>query len=469
MSDSDRPNIVLVVMDTARAKNFSCYGYEKETTPFLDRLAEGNVKYNHVVSQANWTFPSHASFFSGEYTFENGKEQPESCAELDTFVGDLSERGYETIAVSNNNFISSDFGYNEVFDRLVYNERHDIYSDLDIDPEEVNDKYGSGFRKYLEVGKSILGSRKLGTFFEGLNFVLKDKFFLRDSGAAETNKRVDKALDEIEDDFFLFLNYTEPHAKYKPPFPFTHKFQGNKFVLRKLKEVSNHELKIYLRSDREPDSEIMEISENLYNGELNYLDGRLEQLYQRISEEYPNTVFIFTSDHGEYFYEHERIGHVAGLHEEVLHVPFVEVFPDGRSEEVEETAELRNIHDHVLDLADGNLDLMETKGIAFSEFYGSTKQFLENFIEDESDIEKYSRYQAAATTDSYKLIWCEDGEKELLKLPDQESVDDEKIERDLSRKIEKNLVHPEDYNSGQVDIETQDEEIKSRLEDLGYM
>ena len=65
MSSSDKPNIVLVVMDTARAQNFSCYGYERKTSPFLDSLAEENVIYKNAYSQANWTLPSHASMFSG--------------------------------------------------------------------------------------------------------------------------------------------------------------------------------------------------------------------------------------------------------------------------------------------------------------------------------------------------------------------------------------------------------------------
>lgn len=469
MSEVERPNIVLVVMDTARAKNFSCYGYDKKITPFLDSLAEENVKYEHVVTQANWTFPSHASFFSGEYTFENGKQQPESCGDLDTFVEELSEKGYRTIAISNNNFISPDFDYDQIFDRMIYNDRHDIYLGLDIDPEELNEKHDSQLGKYIDVGKSILGSGKIGRFFQGLSFIAKDRLFLRDSGASETNRKVEEELDDIEDDFFLFLNYTEPHAKYRPPFPFTHKFQESKFMLKRIKEVSDHELKVYLRSDREPEGSLMKISENLYNGELNYLDGRMEQLYNYISEEYPNTVFIFTSDHGEYFYEHEKIGHVAGLHEEVTHVPFIEVFPDGRSEDVEETAELRNLHDHILELSECGMSLMNTEGISFSEFYGSTKQFLENFIEKESDIEKYSRYRVSATTDDHKLVWFEDGEKKLFSLPEQKIVQDEEVIERLSSEIEKRAVNPEEVEVGQTDIKTEDEEVKKRLEDLGYM
>lgn len=469
MSDSERPNIVLVVMDTARAKNFSCYGYDRKTTPFLDDLAESNVKYEHVVSQANWTFPSHASFFSGQYTWDNGKEQPESCAEMGTFVEELSEKGYDTIAISNNNFISADFEYDEVFDELVYNQRHNVYSGLDLDPEEFNEKYSSDLGKYFGVGKSLLRKGDFKSIFKGLNFVLRDRLFLRDSGASATNKLVEDRLEEAEDDFFLFLNYTEPHAKYKPPFPHTHKFLDNKFVLKRLKEISDQDLKVYLRSDREPDEEVMQISQSLYDGELNYLDKRLRDLYNHISEKYPDTVFIFTSDHGEYFYEHKKVGHVAGLHEEVVHVPFIEVFPDGRSENIEKTAELRGLNEHILDISDGVKETMNTGDIAFSEFYGSTKQFLENYLDDSSDIEKYSRYRVSATTEDYKLVWYETGEKKLFSLPEQKVVEDREVTDRLSAKIKEKMVDPEKFEAGQTNIETDDEEIKERLEQLGYI
>ena len=62
----EKKNIVLIVMDTARARSFSCYGCENETTPFLDRMAEKNVKYEHAISQTNWTLPPHC-LVRGQY------------------------------------------------------------------------------------------------------------------------------------------------------------------------------------------------------------------------------------------------------------------------------------------------------------------------------------------------------------------------------------------------------------------
>ena len=65
-----KPNIVLIVMDTARAANFSCYGYPETTTPNIDKIAKEGTLYNYAISPSTWTLPSHASLFTGLYPSE---------------------------------------------------------------------------------------------------------------------------------------------------------------------------------------------------------------------------------------------------------------------------------------------------------------------------------------------------------------------------------------------------------------
>jgi len=61
-----RPNVLLVMLDTVRADHLSTYGYERETSPNLTQLAAGGVRFDHVVSTAPWTVPSHASLMTGQ-------------------------------------------------------------------------------------------------------------------------------------------------------------------------------------------------------------------------------------------------------------------------------------------------------------------------------------------------------------------------------------------------------------------
>ena len=54
-------DIVLLVLDTHRVDRFSCYGYPRETTPYLDAFAADSALFRHAVSAAQWTIPSHSS------------------------------------------------------------------------------------------------------------------------------------------------------------------------------------------------------------------------------------------------------------------------------------------------------------------------------------------------------------------------------------------------------------------------
>ena len=59
------PNVLLVVLDTVRADRMSLYGYERSTTPALERLAQRGIRFARARATAPWTLASHATMFSG--------------------------------------------------------------------------------------------------------------------------------------------------------------------------------------------------------------------------------------------------------------------------------------------------------------------------------------------------------------------------------------------------------------------
>ena len=63
--DARRPNLLLISIDSLRADHLSCYGYERETSPAIDRLASEGVLFEVAVSSTSWTLPAHASMFTG--------------------------------------------------------------------------------------------------------------------------------------------------------------------------------------------------------------------------------------------------------------------------------------------------------------------------------------------------------------------------------------------------------------------
>ncbi len=62
--DSSRPNVILYVIDGGGADLMSLYGYNRRTTPFLERLAAEGVVFDHAYSNSTWTQSSTASFMT---------------------------------------------------------------------------------------------------------------------------------------------------------------------------------------------------------------------------------------------------------------------------------------------------------------------------------------------------------------------------------------------------------------------
>ena len=121
-----RPNIVVIVVDTLRADHVSSYGYARQTTPILDRLAQLGVSFQNAISTSSWSLPSHVSLVTGRYLFEHGvgNVQPEPWLGWDgkglggyAMLGEaLQQKGYRTAAFSaNRTYFSRDLGFGRGF------------------------------------------------------------------------------------------------------------------------------------------------------------------------------------------------------------------------------------------------------------------------------------------------------------------------------------------------------------------
>ncbi|MFS8813548.1 sulfatase-like hydrolase/transferase, partial [Synechococcus sp. R55.7] len=107
---AERPNILLIVLDTQRADRLSCYWSEAErarqlpTSPNLDRLAAESTLFERAIAPAQWTIPSHASLFTGEYpsTHQTVQADLELSPALPTLAELLQLSGYTTVGFCNN-------------------------------------------------------------------------------------------------------------------------------------------------------------------------------------------------------------------------------------------------------------------------------------------------------------------------------------------------------------------------------
>src|SRR5437763_1136100 len=117
----DQPlNVLVIVMDATRADHLSAYGYSRPTSPNLDRIAAQGVLYEQAITAANWTLPSMASIFTGQYVAQHGTSSEHQYLEAGhtTMAEVFKGQGYRTALFSAGGWVSETFGMNRGFDVL---------------------------------------------------------------------------------------------------------------------------------------------------------------------------------------------------------------------------------------------------------------------------------------------------------------------------------------------------------------
>ncbi len=289
-----RPNVVLILIDTLRADRLSCYGWDRETTPAIDRYAaRRGVVFEHVVAPAPWTLPSHVSLFTALDATRHGVNHQHGAPEGMTMLAErLRAEGYATAAMTGGGFLHQQYGFAQGFDR---------YAAYDV---------GMGHDEELETGVE----RALG--------------FLEDVGGRP---------------FFLFFHTYEVHNPFRPRQPYLERLTGRTtdLVVDVVKGPQERQGAVRPRRglaamrdgalvERQPD-DLYELALDLYDAGIAYTDHHVGRLLDRLeaSGVADDTVVVITSDHGELFGEHGHVNHYT-LYRENLLVPLVVAAPDGR-------------------------------------------------------------------------------------------------------------------------------------------
>lgn len=277
------PNIVLISIDTLRADHLGCYGYGRPTSPAIDRLAADSALFLDVMSASPYTISTHMSLLTGlDPTHHQVVYHSRSLDSGITTLPEILRRsGYACAAFTGGGALSSRFGFAEGFD--YYGET-------------------AGANEHEDSA---------------------DRLFRRASSWLRRNG---------ERRFFLFLHTYQPHNPYISPAPWGQAFLRPEHPWRsiRLQDVIGAGSPNLFRRLPPPERENIVA---LYDGEIRYTD---EAFLGPFIEElkalglYHDTLIVFTSDHGEEFYEHGSWEHVHTLYEELLHVPLIVKFPGGR-------------------------------------------------------------------------------------------------------------------------------------------
>lgn len=289
-------NVIFISVDSLRADHLGCYGYEKETSPTIDRLAREGVLFENTIAESSWTLPTHMSIFSGLTSTVHEVEYNESIS-LDparvTLAEVLRDAGYRTRGLWSGNFLHPIYGFGQGF------EEDDYEGVIDHSVDDANLKFkGQNFRKMQkEVGRSV-------------RWTLTSQLV--------SDKAV-RFLEEKEDrPFFLFLHYFDCHFAYIPPEEFWRKFDPD------YEPASDHEVNFRDIEAGMNERELQHILA-LYDGEILYTDqhlGRVMDAVKRLGLD-DDTLIVFTSDHGQEFLEHGSRGHRVTLYDEVIKVPLI--------------------------------------------------------------------------------------------------------------------------------------------------
>ncbi|MBC8341219.1 MAG: sulfatase [Proteobacteria bacterium] len=118
LAERDDVNVLFIIIDTLRSDRMGSYGYERETSPTFDRLAERGVRFSRHLAQSSWTKCSMASMWTGLNPSRSGvtrfddklSEEAQLPAEI------MQDAGFQTVGLYRNGWVEGYFGFDQGFD-----------------------------------------------------------------------------------------------------------------------------------------------------------------------------------------------------------------------------------------------------------------------------------------------------------------------------------------------------------------
>jgi arylsulfatase A-like enzyme len=263
----DLKNIIIISIDTLRADHLGCYGYPLDTSPHIDALARDGVRFANGYSLTPLTAPSFSTVLTSLPPYKHGAKRNglSIYSKIKTMPYYLKRYGYRSAAIISN------WPLRRKLSRLHH-----------------------GFDAYYEV---FTNKRYLGlTNPEG-------------QAPAVHQKTMEWLEKNHKKRFFLWVQYTDPHAPY-----ILH--DNHTFDYGKIKS-----------SVYPPGTRMKRIKK--YDSEIAYTDMYVGKLIEKLKSLglYDEALIVFHSDHGESFGEHNYLKHGKKLYNSTLHVPLIVKLP----------------------------------------------------------------------------------------------------------------------------------------------
>ncbi len=282
-----RPNIILIGIDSLRRDHMSCYGYDRLTTPHIDRFAESATLFTQTFSAHIPTTGAYASMLTGMDVFSTQvvalRHKGPLRPEVSTMAEVLEEEGYNTTCVGFSGNPSS-----------------------------------RGFQTYLDY-------ESWGSWNEGRSPKAQN---LNDVSIPELERLAKKRAP-----FFLFLRHMDPHAPYLPPKPYERMFyHGNECdpANKSMDPVKDFKpFCDFFALWMPPGITDKDYVVAQYDGAVAYMDAAIQSIINAVEELgiSGHTIIVINGDHGETLYEHECWFDHHGMYEPTLVVPLMIRYP----------------------------------------------------------------------------------------------------------------------------------------------
>jgi len=324
-------NVILVSIDSLRADHCGFMGYEKDTTPTMDSMAEDGLVFENAIAPGPATPASLPATFTGHYPIDRQTEAREVAGTTqrfqahlsrhETIAESLSDDGYATAGFTPNPWTCRHFGFGRGFD---------YFQDF------LDQDRSSGIWERMLAGQ---GAKPLTALRLISNWTQREATF---KPWASFYDEVIEWTQNAEEPYFLWVFLLDPHFPYLPSS--VHRSQSRW-------RTYEANLRLYLESQSTPYSQrVHDQLVTAYDDSIRYTDDFFEHLQSDLADDDP--AIVVHADHGEAFGEHGTYGHHDQLYDPNINVPLI--ISGVPPNTVTDPVSIRSIPDVVEKVATGN-------------------------------------------------------------------------------------------------------------------